>query len=146
MLNVPCFMCRLDVGEGKDLDLKKCPRSELRQQCIRYLGPVGASVLVIVFDYCLLCAIHLFSFMTFKFYPILCLSWYAIFFTLYWISFCLLVVVVVEFSTREYITSMLLLMGKLFTHKPESYWIQMRDRKPSGSLLWAPLRNSMLVK
>ncbi|XP_004303008.1 PREDICTED: uncharacterized protein LOC101299784 [Fragaria vesca subsp. vesca] len=33
------FFYWLDVGEGKELDLKKCPRSELRQQCIRYLGP-----------------------------------------------------------------------------------------------------------
>jgi hypothetical protein len=29
----------LDVGEGKELDLKECPRSKLRQQCIKYLGP-----------------------------------------------------------------------------------------------------------
>jgi len=29
----------LDVGEGKDLDLSKCPRSKLKQECIRYLGP-----------------------------------------------------------------------------------------------------------
>lgn len=34
--------CRLDVGEGKDLDLVECPRSKLKQQCIRYLGPVRA--------------------------------------------------------------------------------------------------------
>lgn len=44
LLNVPSFVCRLDIGDGKELDLKDCPRSKLRQQCIRYLGPVGASV------------------------------------------------------------------------------------------------------
>lgn len=31
---------RLDLGDGKDVDLKECRRSLLRQQCIRYLGPV----------------------------------------------------------------------------------------------------------
>ncbi|KAK2978880.1 hypothetical protein RJ640_030929 [Escallonia rubra] len=30
---------RLDVGDGKDVDLKECPRSKLRKQCIKYLGP-----------------------------------------------------------------------------------------------------------
>lgn len=34
--------CRLDVGDGKDLDLINCSRSKLKQQCIRYLGPVCA--------------------------------------------------------------------------------------------------------
>ncbi|GMH26342.1 hypothetical protein Nepgr_028185 [Nepenthes gracilis] len=33
------FFYWLDVGDGKDLDLKECPRSKLRQQCIMYLGP-----------------------------------------------------------------------------------------------------------
>ncbi|KAF8052992.1 hypothetical protein N665_1477s0001 [Sinapis alba] len=33
------FFYWLDVGEGKDLDLIECPRSKLKQQCIRYLGP-----------------------------------------------------------------------------------------------------------
>ncbi|KAL0374916.1 UNVERIFIED_CONTAM: IQ domain-containing protein IQM3 [Sesamum radiatum] len=30
---------RLDLGDGKEVDLKECPRSKLRQQCIKYLGP-----------------------------------------------------------------------------------------------------------
>ncbi|GKA51523.1 DNA helicase [Tanacetum coccineum] len=30
---------RLDVGEGNEVDLKECPRSKLRKQCIKYLGP-----------------------------------------------------------------------------------------------------------
>ncbi|KAL3627597.1 IQ domain-containing protein iqm3 [Castilleja foliolosa] len=29
----------LDIGDGKEVDLKGCPRSKLRQQCIKYLGP-----------------------------------------------------------------------------------------------------------
>ncbi|KAJ0027969.1 hypothetical protein Pint_35927 [Pistacia integerrima] len=33
------FFYWLDVGDGKDLDLKECPRSKLHQQCIKYLGP-----------------------------------------------------------------------------------------------------------
>lgn len=33
------FFYWLDVGDGKDLDLKVCPRSKLRAQCIKYLGP-----------------------------------------------------------------------------------------------------------
>ena len=35
---------RLDVGDGKDLELNECPRSKLRQQCIVYLGPVGGFI------------------------------------------------------------------------------------------------------
>ncbi|XP_075639240.1 IQ domain-containing protein IQM3-like [Castanea sativa] len=33
------FFYWLDAGEGKELDLKECSRSKLRQQCIKYLGP-----------------------------------------------------------------------------------------------------------
>ncbi|XP_043699897.1 IQ domain-containing protein IQM3 [Telopea speciosissima] len=33
------FFYWLDIGEGKEVDLKKCPRSKLRQQSIKYLGP-----------------------------------------------------------------------------------------------------------
>ncbi|KAL6574962.1 IQ domain-containing protein iqm3 [Orobanche minor] len=29
----------LDLGDGKEVDLKDCPRSKLREQCIKYLGP-----------------------------------------------------------------------------------------------------------
>ncbi|KAI7998456.1 IQ domain-containing protein IQM3 [Camellia lanceoleosa] len=32
-------LIRLDIGDGKEVDLKECPRSKLRQQCIKYLGP-----------------------------------------------------------------------------------------------------------
>nr|KJB62188.1 hypothetical protein B456_009G405500 [Gossypium raimondii] len=33
------FFYWLDIGEGKEIDLQECPRSKLRQQCIKYLGP-----------------------------------------------------------------------------------------------------------
>ncbi|XP_047151757.1 IQ domain-containing protein IQM1-like [Vigna umbellata] len=33
------FFYWLDVGDGKEINLKKCPRSTLQGQCIRYLGP-----------------------------------------------------------------------------------------------------------
>ncbi|KAI3992347.1 hypothetical protein MKX01_030068 [Papaver californicum] len=33
------FFYWLDIGDGRDVDLKECPRSKLRQQCIKYLGP-----------------------------------------------------------------------------------------------------------
>ncbi|KAF8395370.1 hypothetical protein HHK36_019316 [Tetracentron sinense] len=33
------FFYWLDIGDGKDFDLKECPRSILRKQCIKYLGP-----------------------------------------------------------------------------------------------------------
>nr|POE81490.1 iq domain-containing protein iqm3 [Quercus suber] len=35
------FFHWLDVGDGKDVDLKDCPRSRLRQECIKYLGLEG---------------------------------------------------------------------------------------------------------
>ncbi|KAJ3700151.1 hypothetical protein LUZ61_003856 [Rhynchospora tenuis] len=33
------FFYWLDVGEGRNVDLKECPRSKLKKQCIKYLGP-----------------------------------------------------------------------------------------------------------
>ncbi|KAF3447547.1 hypothetical protein FNV43_RR12733 [Rhamnella rubrinervis] len=33
------FFYWLDVGDGKDLNHNKCPRSDLQRQCISYLGP-----------------------------------------------------------------------------------------------------------
>lgn len=35
------FFYWLDIGDGKDVDLKDCPRSRLREECIQYLGPSG---------------------------------------------------------------------------------------------------------
>uniref|UniRef100_A0A5B7B8Y1 Putative Calmodulin-binding family protein n=1 Tax=Davidia involucrata TaxID=16924 RepID=A0A5B7B8Y1_DAVIN len=33
------FFYWLDIGEGKEVNLERCPRSKLQQQCIKYLGP-----------------------------------------------------------------------------------------------------------
>ncbi|KAJ6794546.1 IQ domain-containing protein IQM3-like [Iris pallida] len=33
------FFYWLNVGDGRNVDLQECPRSLLRQQCIKYLGP-----------------------------------------------------------------------------------------------------------
>ncbi|KAL7596267.1 hypothetical protein Lser_V15G29833 [Lactuca serriola] len=33
------FFYWLDIGDGRVVDLKECPRSKLREQCIKYLGP-----------------------------------------------------------------------------------------------------------
>ncbi|KAK4769315.1 hypothetical protein SAY86_027465 [Trapa natans] len=33
------FFYWLDIGEGREVDLEDCPRSRLRKQCIKYLGP-----------------------------------------------------------------------------------------------------------
>ncbi|WCJ42708.1 calmodulin-binding family protein [Euphorbia peplus] len=33
------FFYWLDVGDGKEVNLEKCPRSVLQRQCIQYLGP-----------------------------------------------------------------------------------------------------------
>nr|XP_029119018.1 IQ domain-containing protein IQM1-like [Elaeis guineensis]XP_029119019.1 IQ domain-containing protein IQM1-like [Elaeis guineensis] len=33
------FFYWLDVGEGKEVNLEKCSRNKLQQQCIKYLGP-----------------------------------------------------------------------------------------------------------
>uniref|UniRef100_A0A2N9J6S1 IQ domain-containing protein IQM2-like n=1 Tax=Fagus sylvatica TaxID=28930 RepID=A0A2N9J6S1_FAGSY len=34
------FFYWLDIGEGREINLEKCPRSKLQQQCIKYLGPM----------------------------------------------------------------------------------------------------------
>nr|GMD50540.1 IQ domain-containing protein IQM4-like [Ipomoea batatas] len=33
------FFYWLDVGDGKEINLEKCPRTRLQRQCIQYLGP-----------------------------------------------------------------------------------------------------------
>ncbi|XP_061361583.1 IQ domain-containing protein IQM1-like [Gastrolobium bilobum] len=33
------FFYWLDIGDGKEINLEKCPRSTLQRQCIKYLGP-----------------------------------------------------------------------------------------------------------
>lgn len=41
----PIILCsissRLDIGEGKEVNLASCPRVDLQKQCIQYLGPVS---------------------------------------------------------------------------------------------------------
>ncbi|KAE8665106.1 TMV resistance protein N-like [Hibiscus syriacus] len=39
------FFYWLDIGEGKEVNLEKCSRSKLQQQCIKYLGPETGKVL-----------------------------------------------------------------------------------------------------
>lgn len=39
---------RLDIGEGKGVNLEKCSRVDLQWQCIKYLGPVSFIQLYIV--------------------------------------------------------------------------------------------------
>ncbi|KAE8673633.1 protochlorophyllide-dependent translocon component 52 [Hibiscus syriacus] len=34
------FFYWLDIGEGREVNIEKCPRSKLQQQCIKYLGPM----------------------------------------------------------------------------------------------------------
>ncbi|KAK3019395.1 hypothetical protein RJ639_004645, partial [Escallonia herrerae] len=34
------FFYWLDIGEGKEVHLDRCPRPKLQQQCIKYLGPI----------------------------------------------------------------------------------------------------------
>ncbi|XVE70327.1 hypothetical protein DITRI_Ditri10aG0063800 [Diplodiscus trichospermus] len=34
------FFYWLDIGEGKEVNVEKCPRSKLQLQCIKYLGPM----------------------------------------------------------------------------------------------------------
>lgn len=36
------LLLRLDVGDGKEINLEKCPRTKLHHQCIKYLGPVSS--------------------------------------------------------------------------------------------------------
>lgn len=36
------WFVRLDVGEGKEVNLQEqCSRSKLQEECIKYLGPVS---------------------------------------------------------------------------------------------------------
>ncbi|KAE8677195.1 TBP-associated factor 7 isoform 1 [Hibiscus syriacus] len=34
------FFYWLDIGEGREVNIEKCPRSKLQMQCIKYLGPI----------------------------------------------------------------------------------------------------------
>ncbi|KDP42106.1 hypothetical protein JCGZ_01894 [Jatropha curcas] len=40
----------LDIGEGKEVNLEKCPRTKLQQQCIKYLGPMERKAYEVVVE------------------------------------------------------------------------------------------------
>ncbi|KAL0452918.1 UNVERIFIED_CONTAM: IQ domain-containing protein IQM6 [Sesamum latifolium] len=42
------FFYWLDIGEGRDVNLERCPRSKLQQQCIKYLGPTERSAYEVI--------------------------------------------------------------------------------------------------
>ncbi|KAJ9181234.1 hypothetical protein P3X46_009385 [Hevea brasiliensis] len=44
------FFYWLDIGEGKEVNLDKCPRSKLQQQCIKYLGPTEREAYEVVLE------------------------------------------------------------------------------------------------
>ncbi|XWS70022.1 hypothetical protein CRYUN_Cryun03dG0013400 [Craigia yunnanensis] len=44
------FFYWLDVGDGKEVNLDKCPRKKLQQQCITYLGPKDREEYEVIVD------------------------------------------------------------------------------------------------
>ncbi|GAV86131.1 hypothetical protein CFOL_v3_29564 [Cephalotus follicularis] len=44
------FFYWLDIGEGKEVNPEKCPRSKLQQQCIKYLGPTERKAYEVVVE------------------------------------------------------------------------------------------------
>ncbi|XP_018685579.2 IQ domain-containing protein IQM1-like [Musa acuminata AAA Group] len=44
------FLFWLDVGDGREINLDKCPRSNLHDQCIRYLGPKEREAYEVIVD------------------------------------------------------------------------------------------------
>ncbi|TMW92849.1 hypothetical protein EJD97_012476 [Solanum chilense] len=42
------FFYWLDIGEGKEINLERCPRPKLQQDCIKYLGPIEREAYEIV--------------------------------------------------------------------------------------------------
>ncbi|XP_020533371.1 IQ domain-containing protein IQM2 [Jatropha curcas] len=44
------FFYWLDIGEGKEVNLEKCPRTKLQQQCIKYLGPMERKAYEVVVE------------------------------------------------------------------------------------------------
>ncbi|GMJ13985.1 hypothetical protein like AT3G58480 [Hibiscus trionum] len=42
------FFYWLDIGDGKEVSLEKCPRSKLQHQCIKYLGPAERDAFEVV--------------------------------------------------------------------------------------------------
>ncbi|XP_023005776.1 IQ domain-containing protein IQM6-like isoform X4 [Cucurbita maxima] len=44
------FFYWLDIGEGKEVNLERCPRHRLHQQCIKYLGPIERKAYEVVVE------------------------------------------------------------------------------------------------
>ncbi|KAK9923723.1 hypothetical protein M0R45_032124 [Rubus argutus] len=44
------FFYWLDVGDGKEVNLEKCPRTDLHNQCIKYLGPKEREVYEVIVE------------------------------------------------------------------------------------------------
>ncbi|KAL9224688.1 hypothetical protein vseg_000700 [Gypsophila vaccaria] len=44
------FFYWLDIGDGKELNLEKCSRTKLQQQCIKYLGPKEREVYEVIVE------------------------------------------------------------------------------------------------
>ncbi|KAH9617873.1 hypothetical protein KSS87_017583 [Heliosperma pusillum] len=44
------FFYWLDIGDGKELNLEKCPRIKLQKQCIKYLGPKEREVYEVIVE------------------------------------------------------------------------------------------------
>ncbi|GMI94986.1 IQ-motif protein 1, embryo sac development arrest 39 [Hibiscus trionum] len=44
------FFYWLDIGDGKELSLKKCQRTDLQRQCIEYLGPKEREAFEVIVD------------------------------------------------------------------------------------------------
>ncbi|KAF8022947.1 hypothetical protein BT93_F0459 [Corymbia citriodora subsp. variegata] len=42
--------CRLDIGEGREVNIERCPRARLHQQCIKYLGPTERMAFEVVIE------------------------------------------------------------------------------------------------
>ncbi|KAM7505590.1 hypothetical protein LguiB_004494 [Lonicera macranthoides] len=44
------FFYWLDIGEGKEVNVERCSRSKLQQQCIKYLGPIERKAYEVVVE------------------------------------------------------------------------------------------------
>ncbi|KAE9615948.1 hypothetical protein Lalb_Chr04g0260621 [Lupinus albus] len=56
MIKLKCLFCstilkRLDIGEGRELNLEKCRPTKLYTQCIKYLGQVRFPKLLLASPY-----------------------------------------------------------------------------------------------
>ncbi|CAI9101022.1 OLC1v1038243C1 [Oldenlandia corymbosa var. corymbosa] len=44
------FFYWLDIGEGREVNLERCPRPKLQQQCIKYLGPIERKAYEVIIE------------------------------------------------------------------------------------------------